>query len=200
MQVSKTKTARFSEVVKGCGKPVAVVLWTEPAEDRAFSAALKQNRVMTVKEAETGARTDFGVVGFSPGPTSRYLTFPKALTKFKDKRIIGIKYELLETAEPVGRVVEPGPAPRPKPARYEKTTPPPAVPVRAHRKPAVAAKARKRFRVTVRFTATVDTVQELDAENRKEAKAKAEAAAERPDFAAGKLIKRVVRIESAKAG
>src|SRR4051812_689097 len=107
MNVSKTGTARFAAVVEVAGKPEVVSLWTKPERDKKFMAAVRQNRVMTIKQATVGSAKDFGVVGFLREKNSSYLVFPKSLGAFTDRRIVGIKYELIQTPGPLGRIIKP---------------------------------------------------------------------------------------------
>ena len=93
MKLLKVKTARFTQVVEGCGKPQVYTLWQKPSTDRHLQSQLKNNRVMTILTSPSG--TDFGVVGFKESKESRYLIFPKSLKPFVDKRIVGIDWTLV---------------------------------------------------------------------------------------------------------
>ena len=90
MKLLKTKTIRFSQIVKERGQPNVYTLWEKPAADRRFQAQLKNSRVMTVQKSESG--TDFGIIGFKGRKGARYLVFPKSLKRFADKRVIGIDW------------------------------------------------------------------------------------------------------------
>ena len=90
MKLLKTKTIRFSQIVEECGQPNVYTLWEKPAADRRFQAQLKNSRVMTVQQSESG--TDFGIIGFKERRGTRYLVFPKSLRRFADKRVIGIDW------------------------------------------------------------------------------------------------------------
>jgi len=90
VKLLKTKTARFSQVIENCGKPQVYTLWQKPSADRQLSAQIKKNRVMTILKPESG--TDFGIVGLKESKEARYLIFPKSLTLFAGKRIIGIDW------------------------------------------------------------------------------------------------------------
>jgi hypothetical protein len=61
--------------------------------------AINANRVMTVHQQVTGAKADFGTVGFQKGASGQILIFPKSLKRFADKRVTGFKYDLLEWPE-----------------------------------------------------------------------------------------------------
>jgi hypothetical protein len=93
VKLLKTKTIRFSQIVEKCDKPSVHILWQKPAADRHFQTQLKNNRVMTVQKTESG--TDFGIIGFKERKGARYLTFPKSLRPFMDKRVIGIDWALV---------------------------------------------------------------------------------------------------------
>jgi hypothetical protein len=93
MKVLKTKTARFSQVVENCGKPQVYTLWQKPSADRHLQAQMKKHRVMTILKSD--GRTDFGLAAFKESKDARYLIFPKSLTRFAEKRIIGIDWALV---------------------------------------------------------------------------------------------------------
>ncbi len=91
MKLLKVKTARFADVVQKAGQPEVYTLWQKPAADRHFQSLLKNNRVMTIQQSESG--TDFGIVGFKEQKGANYLAFPKSLKRFADRRIVGIDWE-----------------------------------------------------------------------------------------------------------
>jgi hypothetical protein len=91
------KTVRFSEVVNSSGKPETHLLLIAPAKDKTLQAAIKSHRVMTVYQGSGTTKTDYGTIGFEEGSSRQFLVFPKALNSFADKRVIGIKYDLLES-------------------------------------------------------------------------------------------------------
>jgi len=93
MKLLKVKTARFSEVVEKCGRPHVYTLWQKPSADRHFQAQIKNTRVMTIQKSESG--TDFGIAGFKEAKGASYLVFPKSLSRFTDKRIVGIDWALV---------------------------------------------------------------------------------------------------------
>jgi hypothetical protein len=93
MKLLKVKTARFSQVIEDCGTPQVYTVWQKPSADRHLQAQIKNNRVMTILESESG--TDFGIVGFKESREARYLIFPKSLKRFAEKRIIGIDWALV---------------------------------------------------------------------------------------------------------
>jgi len=95
MKLLKVKTARFTEVVEKCGKPTVYTLWQKPVQDRHLQSQIKNGRVMTVQKSQTGR--EFGMVGFKEGKGARHLVFSKSLKRFENKRIIGIKWELVHS-------------------------------------------------------------------------------------------------------
>jgi len=48
---------------------------------------------MTILKSESG--TDFGIADFKERKGARYLIFPKSLTPFANKRIVGINWALV---------------------------------------------------------------------------------------------------------
>jgi hypothetical protein len=93
MKLLKTKTIRFAEIVEKAGAPEVYTLWQKPKADKHLQSMLKNNRVMTILQSEGG--TDFGLVGFREEKGARYLVFPKPLKRFMDRRVVGIKWELI---------------------------------------------------------------------------------------------------------
>jgi hypothetical protein len=100
------KSVRFSKVVAKSGRPETLLLLTDPKKDPALQKAVKANRVMTVMQSSAKTKTDWGEPGFHPGPQRQYLLFPRSLSSFTNKAVIGIKYDLLSDAQ----------APKPKPS------------------------------------------------------------------------------------
>jgi hypothetical protein len=97
LNLSFMKTVRFAKVVESCGKPDTHLLLTDPAEDKALQAAIKSNRVMTIYQLSGSTKTDYGTVGFEKGTSRQFFLFPKILEAFAGQRVIGIKYDLLES-------------------------------------------------------------------------------------------------------
>jgi hypothetical protein len=95
MKLLKVKTARFAQVVEKCGKPEVYTLWQKPRQDRHLQSQIKNNRVMTIQRSEGGA--EFGMVGFKERKGASYLVFPKSLKLFENKRIIGVRWELVHS-------------------------------------------------------------------------------------------------------
>jgi len=94
MEVLTTKTVRFTEAVEKCGEPKSYTLWQEPKKDRRLQAQIRQHRIMTIARTESG--TEFGMVGFLERRGALYLEFPKSLKRFANRRIVGIKWELVK--------------------------------------------------------------------------------------------------------
>jgi hypothetical protein len=165
------KEIRFQELVKTSGTPTIVSLWTDPAEDRPFMKAVKEQRVLTVIQEPASKRKDFGRTGFHRGPHASYLVFPKPLPP--DSRVIGIKYDLIQqpdVSDPVS-AKDLKPAPRkakPKPPAHKETEiagPPPS---KAKAKPVA-----KMFNVLVRRTAMTESVITVTARNETDARRRA---------------------------
>jgi hypothetical protein len=90
------KEIRYGELVKKCGKPEVVTLWTSAKDNPTFMKAVRENRVLTVFQKPTGTQKDFGFIGFHQDQFAVYLVFPRKLPKLSDARVIGIKYESME--------------------------------------------------------------------------------------------------------
>jgi len=90
------KTVRFTEVVKAAGKPEPYTLWIDPKKDHAFQSALKQHRVLSVHQETVGTQADSAQVGYRRDPQAQILIFPKSLARFSGRKIVGLKYDLLE--------------------------------------------------------------------------------------------------------
>jgi hypothetical protein len=95
--MAAASTVRFAELVKRGGAPEVHLSWVAPAKDPELQRALKQHRLVTLHQHARGPR-DFGVVGFEPGRDAQFLVFPKSLRAFAGRKVIGIKYELLQEA------------------------------------------------------------------------------------------------------
>ena len=93
------KTVRFSQVVARSGQPEVYTLWTAPEDDREFQTALKEHRVLTVHQETTGSRKDYGEVGFTKDRSGNFFIFPKSLKAFEGRRVVGVKYELLDAGK-----------------------------------------------------------------------------------------------------
>lgn len=116
-------TVRFSNIVERSGQPAPYTLWTDPKKDKEFQRALKAHRVMTVHQETVGTKSDYGEVGFTGDKNASLLMFPKSLAPFDGKRVIGIKYDLLDSPEPTTSAkskTSAKPAKKPKAKRTEK--------------------------------------------------------------------------------
>jgi hypothetical protein len=95
MKLLKVKTTRFGDILEKCGEPEVYTLWQKPAQDRHLQSMIKNNRLMTIQKSE--AESDFGIVGLKESKGASYLVFPKSLKRFENRRIIGIKWELVKS-------------------------------------------------------------------------------------------------------
>lgn len=113
---------RFTQVVESAGKPDPHLVFAEPSKDRELQNAIKAHRVMTVYQTTTGHAADHAKVGFDPGPSRQYLIFPKSLARFAKEKVIGIKYDLLDSgpSQPSRRRAKP---PKKRPARRKARKP-----------------------------------------------------------------------------
>jgi hypothetical protein len=118
------KTVRFSEVVNSSGKPDTHLLLIAPAKDKTLQAAIKSNRIMTVYQGSGSTKSDYGTIGFVEGSSRQFLVFPQTLNSFADRRVIGIKYDLLESMPVSGgeTTVKPKSGKASKPTREQTAT------------------------------------------------------------------------------
>lgn len=112
------KTIRFTELVENCGKPHIAIIWSDPAGDPDFAQAIKENRVLTVKQDTVGSHADFGLIGFHEQRNASYFIFPKPLPDSGDARVVGINYDLLASAR-VKNLYHPPSTPLPKSTRHK---------------------------------------------------------------------------------
>lgn len=118
-------TVRFSKIVETAGKPSVHVLWIDPAKDTILQKAIKANRVMTIHQRPAGTITDYGTIGFEKKVPGQVLIFSKSLRSFADKRVIGVRYDLLEWAS----VPKSQQAPKAHPAKPPAKSKPKKIPV-----------------------------------------------------------------------
>jgi len=116
MEAPTSKIARFKDLVAKCGTPEAYTPWVNPKRDPHFQAAWRENRVLTIHQNTSSHGKDFGVVGFHKEPNSSYLLFPKPLTDFEGRKVVGIAYDAVHTP-PRGPVVKPSAAKKKPQAR-----------------------------------------------------------------------------------
>ena len=155
------ETVRFSELVKAAGLPEVYLPLTDPRHDREFMRAVRSDRVLSLKQEPTGTRKDFGTVGFLEEKFVSCLVFPRSLAKFKNRRVVGIKYDQIRKSAPGtpatarrDRSIRPKPPPKPKPRP-------------------------KRFNATVRLIRTSEVRVTVRAFSESDARQKAEAEARR---------------------
>ena len=101
MEPGTAKQVRFSKLVEKRGDPKAYLPFGNPEKDRSFMRAVKEHRVVTIKQEPTSKQKDFGVVGFLKDKYVTYLVFPRSLSEFGGQRVIGIKYDVLHSADVV---------------------------------------------------------------------------------------------------
>ena len=97
--VSKT-AVRFQALIKASGEPEMLVFWSDPARDKGFQKAVRENRVVTLRQFNVGTKKDFGRIGFFAEGHSSYIRFPKRLKYAPGTRVVGIKYEAIKTPPP----------------------------------------------------------------------------------------------------
>ncbi|MBA3386093.1 MAG: hypothetical protein H0T95_05665 [Chthoniobacterales bacterium] len=95
MKLLEVKTVRLAAVVEKSGAPEVYTLWQKPKLDRRFQTLVKNHRVMTILQTESG--TDFGLVEFCERKGATFLAFPKSLKRFAEKRIVGINWDLVQS-------------------------------------------------------------------------------------------------------
>ena len=174
MEAPTNKTARFKDLVAKCGTPEAYTPWVDPKRDPHFQSAWRENRVLTIQQ-NTDTR-DFGVVGFRKQDNVSYLLFPKPLTEFEGRKIVGIAYDAVHTP-PRGPVVKPSVA---------------------KKRPPHASPGTRNFSVTVCITAKIEYTETVNATSSAAAKKEALKAAESRDldWADAQVSREVVGIKS----
>jgi hypothetical protein len=177
MDTPTNKTARFKDLVTKCGTPEAYTPWVDPKRDPHFQAAWRENRVLTVQQNTSRHSKDFGLVGFRSEHNVSYLLFPKPLTEFEGRRIVGIAYESVHTP-PRGPVVKP---------RESKK--------KLHPRPAPGTKS---FSVTVCLTAQIEYTETVNAISSAAAKKEALKVADSRDvdWSSAEVTRTVVGIKS----
>lgn len=155
---------RFTEVVKAAGEPEVYLPLADPKEDRNFMRAVGEQRVLSLKQQPTGSKKDFGSVGFLEEKYVTYLIFPKALTAFAGKRVVGINYETVQQADVTTS--------KAAPASMKRDSKPAAPKPKPKLRP-------KKFTATVRVTTTNEVKVTLTAFDETEARSKAERQAQK---------------------
>jgi hypothetical protein len=92
-----TRKVRFTDVVARCGTPSVHLKLIAPARDARLKHEESRGKVMSVHQALRGGGADYGTVGISKENTAQIWIFPRSLNRYRDARIIGIKYELLKS-------------------------------------------------------------------------------------------------------
>jgi hypothetical protein len=174
-------TVRFSELVKMIGTPEVYLPLSDPKHDRPFMRAVREERVLSLKQEPTGTKKDFGTVGYLPERYVSYLIFPKSLSTFKGQRVIGIKYDTLNEASlstPKASVAASSRSTKPKPPPKPEPRP-------------------RSFTASVRLTATNEVEVTVEALNEKEARTKAvDAARRRADFTSAEVEAKLLRVKA----
>lgn len=200
MKAMTAKTARFAIVVKECGKPQPVFLWTKPEKNRDLQSAIRHNRVMTVKQEAKGTRKDFGIVGFVQEKNASYLVFPRPLSRFKERRIVGINYDLIKEPGPIGRLVKPDHLPKHK-RQFRRTLMDATIGKERgrtqNRRP--QSQSEKWFQVTIRFTSTSEVTNAVEASSVSAARDRALNEFQPPDLSRGTVTKKVLRADRIRA-
>ena len=177
MDVPTNKTARFKDLVQKCGTPEAYTPWVDPKRDPHFQSAWRENRVLSVQQNTSGNAKDFGVVGFHKDNNVAYLLFPKPLTEFEGRKVIGIAYDAVHTP-PRGPVVKPSAGKR-----------------KAHARPSPGTKS---FSVTICVTAQLEHTETVNATSSAAARQEALKAAQSRDvdWSSAEVTRTIVGIKS----
>jgi hypothetical protein len=96
------KTMRFGDLVRVSGRPEAVTLWTDPKKDRAFSKAVRENRVLTINEDPRRTKKEYGQIGFHRSDNATYFVFPRLTTC----RSLSSAFELITTEKNVAQTIK----------------------------------------------------------------------------------------------
>src|SRR5207244_1933550 len=99
-------------------------------------------------------KKDLGRIGFHPDANVSYLIFPKRLPKQPEKKVVGIKYDLVDHPEFTGKPAKPKPR-------------------RSNSNPNTGPKAVKLYRVNLLRHAKWKTTVEVEAKDKSEAKQRA---------------------------
>jgi hypothetical protein len=177
------KQIRFSELVKQCGRPETVTLWTKPKDNPPFMKAVRENRVLTLLLKPHGNHPDFGEIAFHQRPNALYLVFENSLPEENGARVVGIKYDLIAEQKTNGPVAK---APEPKKGPKARRVTAPVVPL-IGRKEKPKPPPGKRFDVTILRTASVEEKVTVLALNICDAEAAALQAVNRRKFRAGNI-------------
>jgi hypothetical protein len=168
------KQIRFSQLVKASGKPHAATLWvSDPASDPEFKKAMGENRIVSIHMKKPDEATDKAEIGFRPGDGTTFLIFPKAIAMEAGTRVIGLKFDELETPE-VKDPVKIMPAKRHRGSKKDYCENPQKVePATKSSRESAPSKSLSVFNVTLAFRAETKSTVEVQAANASEAIAKA---------------------------
>jgi len=180
-------TVRFTQVVQAAGEPEVYLPLDDPERDKQFMRAVKEQRVMTLKQEPVGTRKDFGLVGFLKERYVTYLIFPKSLHSFAGRQVIGLKYDRLQQAGLATPAASSSakPAARGKSAQAKPAKPKPEPP-----KPIT-------FHVRVRLTVTTESEVTIHALTEREARVEAEKIARKDaDFSHATPAVKILSLDS----
>lgn len=186
MKVIRSKVVRFARLVEASGKPKILSLWREPRKDEALMEAVRNHRVLTVKQPATGNARDWGIIGFHPEKDAAYLKFPKALPNFENQRVIGINYDLIEDQvqlEPGAGIQAPGANTRS--GKTQKTS-----------VSKQSAEAERTFRVRIRASSEVEV--DVTAPSKRLAGKAALEKSPAVDFSKTKIARKIVALKEIK--
>jgi hypothetical protein len=168
MGLIDAKQVRFSKLVEQGGKPGAYLPFGDPEKDQSFMRAVKEERVVTIKQEPTSKHKDFGIVGFLKEKYVTYFIFPKSLRQLSGQRVIGINYDVLSSEN-----VIPFGGPQPVRARTKSAKAPLQEKLAPKPKKEKPPPQPKQFSVRLRVTATIEKDVEVTAWNKCEAENKA---------------------------
>ncbi|WP_150107566.1 hypothetical protein [Pedosphaera parvula] len=174
MKRANRSSVHFSALVKACGRPEPVTLWTDPSDDKRFMSAVRQNRVLTVEQQNVGTGKDIGIIGFLKEKNASYLVFPKSLNRFSGMEVNGIKYELVNQPEAEASI-----------SSFTKTD---------RKNDTRPSRPKKHFSVVLQWTATVNTTHEIEARNLKQAREQALNEQIEVDFSTAKKAVKILEI------
>lgn len=188
---TSSKTVRFASVVGACGTPEPLTLWVDPDRDPGFRKAVRENRVMSVFREKRG-KAEAGRVGFEREKKATYLVFPKPLTAFRNRKVIGIRYELSKEPEAKGPIVRSGRGDRTGGGGLREL--PRSRRVLQEREQSEFGPKTRLYKVTVKFMATVEVQETVEADDRKSAREQVLREVKVPDLRQATITKRVTRV------
>jgi len=197
MKVVPVRSVRFAKLVESYGHPSSKTLWVDPQSDPELKKAVKQNRVLTVAQSNTGTKKDIGLIGFFPEKRGAFLLFPKELAYSPGTKVIGIKWDMIveaapqdpvnwkrlsqKAAKPSLKAAAPPAVPDPvKPAQKRASTP--------------APKPLLNFQVVLEISARQEIAAQVEADTPKEARSKAAALEPVPNWGKAEIIYKIKKI------